>query len=185
MRVAISESAGLALDLKMFSADAASAAAPAGLLNGVVPITASTGGGTAAIAADIAALISALSSNSAGAAPVIIAAVSQATSLKLFAGPRFDLQILPSTVLAKGTVIALEPSSFISGFVSPPHFSTATGTATVHEEDTTPAPIVGPAGTATPVRSFFQTDVIGLKMVLRSAWAMRAKHIAVIQNATW
>jgi hypothetical protein len=184
VRVAISESAGLALDQKMFSNDVGTAAAPAGLLYNVTPLTAATGGGATAMAIDIAALISALGANGAGAAPVIIAAVAQATSLKLFAGPRFDIPILPSAVLAK-TVIAVEPSSFISGFASQPDFSTSSGSAVVHEEDTSPAPIVGSSGTAAPVRSFFQTDVIGLKCILRGAWALRAKHVAVVNNTTW
>jgi hypothetical protein len=184
VRVTISESTGLALDQKMFSADAASAAAPAGLLNGVTPLTAATGGGQAALVSDVSKLISALGIAGAGLAPLLVAAVPQAISLKLFAGPQFDIPILASASLPAGTVIALEPSSFISGFVSPPDFSTSTGAAT-HEEDTAPAPIVGSSGTAAPVRSFFQTDVTGLKMLLRAAWALRAKHLAFVQGTTW
>ena len=185
VKVAIGEATGLALDAKIFSADAASAAAPAGLLNGVVPIAAATGGGTTAMAADIAALIAALGANGAGASPVLVVAVPQATTLKLLAGPKFDLPILASASLPSGTVIAIEPSSFISGFTSPPDFSTSSGSATVHEEDTNVLPIVGPGGTASPVMSFFQHDVIGLKMLLRGAFCMRAKHIAVVNNTTW
>ena len=185
VKVAIGEATGLALDAKIFSADAASAAAPAGLLNSVVPITAATGGGTTAMVSDISALVSALGANGAGANPIIVAAVHQATTLKLLAGPKFDLPILASASLPSGTVIALEPSSFISGFTSPPDFSTSAGSATVHEEDTNALPIVGPGGTASPVMSFFQHDVVGLKMLLRGAFCMRAKHIAVVNTTSW
>ena len=99
VKVAIGESDGLALDAKMFSADAASAAAPAGLLYGVVPIAAATGGGTTAMVGDISTLIAALGANGAGAHPIIVAAVAQATSLKLLAGPQFDIPILAAASL--------------------------------------------------------------------------------------
>jgi hypothetical protein len=184
VKVAISESTGLALDAKMFSADAPTVAGPAGLLYNVAPITPAPGGGVAAMAADISALMKALGANGAGANPIIVAAVAQTTSLKLFAGPKFDISILAAAALPANTIIALEPSSFVSGFTSTPEFSTSTGAA-MHEEDTTPAPIVGPAGTAAPVTSLFQTDAIGLKMILRAAFAMRGAHIAWIQNTSW
>ena len=49
--------------------------------------------------------------------------------------------ILTSAALAAGTVVAVEQSSFVSGFDGLPEFSTSRG-ASVHMEDTTPHDIV-------------------------------------------
>jgi hypothetical protein len=61
--------------------------------------------------------------------------------------------------------------------------------ATVHEEDTTPLPIVGPGGTpvtANPVRSLWQTDSLGLRLILNMNWALRRTGmVAVINGVTW
>jgi hypothetical protein len=48
-------------------------------------------------------------------------------------------------------------------------------------EDTSPADFP-----ATPTKSLFQLDLIGLKMNLDAAWGMRAaNHAAWLQGATW
>jgi hypothetical protein len=184
VRAAISEATGLALDAKMFSTDPSSSSAPGGLLYNVTPIAAATGGGLAAMTSDISALMNALATNGGGASPMLIAAVSQATTIKLFAGPRFDIPILSSSVLPTGTVVVVEPASFISAFSPIPEFSFSSGT-TVHEEDTMPLPLVAGGTAASPTRSLFQTDAISLRMILRAAFAMRAKHAQWIQNTTW
>ena len=64
---------------------------------------------------------------------------------------------------------------------------------TVHQEDTTPLPIVG--GTvqppvigsiAAPVRSFWQTDTTGVRMFWDVGWAKRrAAAVAVVVGVTW
>ena len=61
------ENVAAALDLAYFSDTAASAAAHAGLLAGVTPLTASTAGGVAAAQSDLAALASAVSGREAPA----------------------------------------------------------------------------------------------------------------------
>jgi hypothetical protein len=55
-----------------------------------------------------------------------------------------------------------------------PRIQTGTQGA-IHMEDTNPAPIVDDDGTpAAPTRSLWQSDSIGLRMILQIAWAMRA-----------
>ena len=61
--------------------------------------------------------------------------------------------------------------------------------ATLHMEDTSPTAI-GTAGSpnvvAAPVRSLFQTDVTGIKMVLPVTWAMRrAGQISMLDTVAW
>jgi hypothetical protein len=182
VRQSLSEATGLALDLQMFSSDPGDATKPPGLLAGTAPIAATAGGGAAAMLTDLNNLFAALASHGGGKTAIIAAAVPQALALKLSVGPRFDVDIVASTALASGTVVALELASFVSGFGSAPEF-TASKVGSVHMEDTTPSSnLTG----AVPVRSLFQTDAIGLKMTLSAGWGLRASgHAQFVTGATW
>lgn len=187
-RQILGEAAALALDAAVFSSTAASSIRPAGILNGVTPITPTAGGGQAALATDIGNIFEALASAGAGVDVVLIANPGQAASLKIWAGPKFDYPVLASAALAPGTVIALEAGSFVSGFSSEPEFESSTETV-LHMEDTTPLPLgsVGSPNTiAAPTRSLWQTDCIALRMILRCGWGVRAPgHVQVINSVTW
>jgi len=186
LRATLGEATGLALDLAMFSTFVGDATKPPGLFAGVSPIAATTGGGTAAMAADIGNLFAALAANSGGKTAVIIAALPQAVKLKLTAGPKFDYDIIASTALPTGTVAVLEIASFVSGFGSTAEFNT-TKVGALHMEDTIPADIVSTGGTvAAPVKSLYQTDAIGLKTTLWATWGLRAAgHCQFLTGATW
>ena len=186
VRATLGEAVGLALDAQMFSSTTGDATKPPGLFAGVSPIAATTGGGTAAMVADIGNLFAALAANSGGKTAVIIAALPQAVKLKLTAGPKFDYDIIASTALPTGTVAVLEIASFVSGFGSTAEFNT-TKVGALHMEDTTPADIVSAGGTvAAPVKSLYQIDAIGLKTTLWATWGLRAAgHAQWIQGVTW
>jgi hypothetical protein len=180
VRATLSEGTGLALDLAMFSTFAGDATRPPGLFVGT-PLTPTAGGGEAAMLGDLGNLFAALATNGAGKTAVIIAALSQAVTLMTNVGPKFTFPIVASTALPKGTVAVLEVASFVSGFGSTAEFSVSKA-GVVHMEDTTPTDITG----ATPVKSLFQLDLIGLKTTLRAAWGMRAaNHVAWLTGATW
>jgi hypothetical protein len=182
-RALLSEASALALDAALFSTNGDDGNHPAGILNGVAALAPTTGGGFNALVGDIKALIAALAASGGGLHPIIIASPPQATALKIWAGPHFDIPVLPSAALAAGTIVAVEALSFASGFGSVPEFSTSKVTV-LHMEDTSPSDIV--SGTAaTPVKSTFQTDTVALKMVLWASWGMRAPHVAWLQNVTW
>jgi len=190
VRQTLGEATGLALDLQMWSANAASAAAPAGLFAGVAPITptAISGSTTPAEAAtsDLGKLFGALANVGGGKTAVIVAAMPQALRLKMITGPNFDYDIIASTSLAAGTVAVIEVASVVSGFGSTAKFTTGPYTA-VHMEDTSPQDITGGTPSpAVPVKSMFQIDAIALKTTLWGAWGLRAAgHAQWIQNATW
>jgi hypothetical protein len=180
-RALIQEASALALDKALFGTQADDGVTPGGILAGVAPITGVAGGGMNALEGDIKALVSALVAAGAGREPVIVTNPMQATTIKLVAGPKFDIPVLETNSIAAGTVIMVEPSSFVSAFGATPEFETGNAPA-FHYEDTAPAdPIMG----GTPVRSLFQTDSIALRMTLKAAWGMRAPHIAVVNGATW
>ena len=186
MRQTLSEASGLALDAQMFSATAGDASKPAGLLAGVAPLTPTSGGGVAARDGDLKNLFTALAAQGAGKTAVIVAAMPQAVTLKATLGPKWDIDIIASTVLAAGTVVALEIGSFVSGFSAVPTFRVSNVSA-YHAEDTSPQQITGGTPSpAVPVRSMFQTDSIGLYMDIWGSWGLRAPaHAAWISGATW
>jgi hypothetical protein len=182
VRQSMGEAAGLALDARLFSATAADSAGPPGLFVGVTPITAATGGGSAAMITDIGKLFAALADNAAGKTAVIVAAMSQATTLKMTVGPQFDVPIVGSTALPTGTVAAIEVGSFVSGFNPVPEFR-ASDQSSFHFDDTAPAdPVMG----GQPVKSMFQIDALALKMDLWAAWGLRAAgHVQFVSGVSW
>jgi hypothetical protein len=187
MKQMLGEAAALSLDSAILSSTAAVPdVRPAGILAGLTPITATAGGGTDAMTADLQKLVAALATAGGGTDQVIIAAPQQALALKLTAGAKFNAPVLASAVLAAGTVIAIEPSSFVSTVDATPEFNTSSESA-IHE-DTAPVSIGTPGSpnaTASPTRSLFQTDCTAIRMILRIGWAMRAAHVAHVTGATW
>jgi hypothetical protein len=184
-RALISEATSLALDKALFGTQVDDGVTPGGILAGVTPITGVAGGGLNALEGDLKALTAALVAAGAGANPVLICNPTQAMTLKLVCGPKFDLPILQSNSIPAGTVILVEASSFVSAFGDVPEFETSRF-ATLHYEDTAPTDITGGSPSpAVPVRALMQTDSIALKMRLFASWGMRAPHVAVVNGATW
>jgi hypothetical protein len=183
--MAIREASAALLDQAVFSTTTGSLTQPDGILAGATTVAPSSATAVWAISADIGALVEALANAGAGLEPVIVAAPAQATVLKMWRQEE-NFDIFASLALPSGTVVAVERSSFVSGFDGLPRFSTADA-VTVHMEDTAPKDIVGTTGAvATPVKSFFQVDVFGLKMILQASWVIRnPAHVAIVENVTW
>jgi hypothetical protein len=186
VRQTLGEASGLALDLAMFSSFAGDATRPPGLFAGVTPLTPTTGGGESAMLGDVQQLFAALAAAGGGLNAVIVAAAGQAAALKMVVGPQFDTPILASTALAAGTVGVIEAASFVSGFSSAPEFSVSK-VSVLHFEDTAPTDITGGTPSpATPVKSLWQMDALGLRMTLSAAFGMRAAgHAQVITATSW
>ena len=197
IRVAMGEAAAKAFDAAVFSTTAASALRPAGLLNGVTPITATAGGGYAAMLADIKALVAAIVTAGGGATIMFFAHPVQAVTIGLTtgtigseAGPRggFNLTVVPTPALAAGTIVAVEAGAIASGYSGVPEI-TASGDTVVHMEDTSPLAI-GTTGTrnvvAAPTLSAYQASLMVLKLILRCSWTTRAPGmVQVVNSATW
>ncbi|GAA3887390.1 hypothetical protein GCM10022276_03070 [Sphingomonas limnosediminicola] len=183
----VNDSVALALDTKMFSADTASATAPAGLFNGISATAGTAGGGQGAMATDLKALTAAVAAAGGGGKIVIVAAPAQAMTLQLLAGSGFKTPVIVVPSLASGTVAVLDANAFASGFGAAPEITFAPD-ATAHFEDTSPQQI-GTAGSpnivAAPVRSAFQGDFKVLRCILRVGYAMRIPALAYTTTATW
>jgi HK97 family phage major capsid protein/HK97 family phage prohead protease len=205
IRDAIRDDTAVALDAVLLDATAASAIRPAGLRNGV-SVTAASAAADAfdALVADIKALTAALVTATSGnlRSPVWIMNPGQvlAISLTQNAGGDFpfDAEISRSAlrgypVISSGTVTAeqvilVDAADFVSVTGDEPEFNVS-DTATIHMEDTTPLAIstVGSPNTvAAPVRSLWQTDTIGIRMILPMNWALRRTGVlAWTESVNW
>ena len=204
LRQAISEDTALAIDTVLMDNTAASTTRPAGLKNGVTGLTATSGGGFAALVGDMKALVGALITGSNGnlRSPVFIMNPVQALAISLTqnAGGDFPFAaemsrgflqgypVLQSSTVTAGTVFLVDAADFFSASGDEPRFDVS-DQATLHMEDTSPTAI-GTAGTpnvvAAPVRSLWQTDTIGLRMIMDLNWAMRRTGtVAFVTSVTW
>ena len=188
----------ITLDSTLLGAGAGSATNPAGLLNGVSTLTATAGGGAAAFLGDIRKLRAPFDSANAGSGLMLLMNPAQAEGLALTAGPDGTLgfaadilaryRVATSTAIPVGRVIMIRAADFASATGDVPEFELSND-ATVHMEDSAPLQISA-AGTpnvvAAPVRSFFQTGVSGLRMLMDVSWTMRRPGmVQFIDSVTW
>jgi len=175
------ENTAMSLDAALFSTASANTSRPAGILAGVAALTAATGGGEAAMMADLAALAEAISG--ATASLVFAANPAQANAIRLFRGTTFppEVQVWSSIAIPAGTVIALDPAAFCSGFGSVP--DEISSTVAMLQMNTAPPdnPLAGPT-----TQSLWQVDCIATMLKLRCAWTWRVDNaVAWVQGASW
>ena len=204
IRQAMSDDTQMALDAYLIDNVAASTGVrPAGLLNGVTPITASAATPpAAAMVADLKALVGALIAAGGGRNVAIIINPAQALSMGtvttttgdfLFnnaqeAGSKFNARVIVSASCPAGRVIAVDAADFATAQGDAPRFAVSTD-ATLHEEDTTPLAL-GTTGSpnvvAAPMRSLFQTDAVAVRMSMYVTWGMRRTGmVQTIASVIW
>jgi HK97 family phage major capsid protein/HK97 family phage prohead protease len=199
VRQAILEDTAVILDAALLDNVAASTARPAGLLNGVTAVANGYGGGDfQAVMADFGALLAPFYAANAANGITVLMNPAQALKLAMMPGPgdgrfgwfsdvRNRLTILESTHVPANRLIALRNTDFATALGDAPEFDISEQ-ATVHMEDTTPLEIVSGTGptTADPVRSFFQTATIGVRMMMDVSWAMRRSGMVQwIDTTSW
>ncbi len=198
VRQAILEDTAVILDSAIIDNAAASTARPAGLLNGVSAVASGYGGGDyQAVIADFAALLAPFYAANAADNITVLMNPIQGLKLAMMPGPdgtfgwferlRQRLNIVESTTVPAGRLIALRNSDFATALGDAPEFDVSEQ-ATVHMEDTAPLEIVSGTGptTADPVRSFFQTATIGVRMLMDVSWKMRrAGMVQWIDTTSW
>lgn len=185
VRQAILEDTAAILDAALLDATAASTARPAGLLNGVSAAASGYGGGDwQAVVEDFKALMAPFVAANAADNITVVMNPTQALAISLMAGGdgKFGwfsevekrVTIVESTYATANRLVALRNSDFATALGDAPEFDVSEQ-ATVHMEDTTPLEIVSGTGptTADPVRSFFQTATIGVRMLMDVSWKMR------------
>jgi HK97 family phage major capsid protein/HK97 family phage prohead protease len=203
LRNAIQEDTAVAIDSVLLDSTAASTIRPAGLRNGITTAAGTAGGGIAAVVADLKGMLGTLNTATNGNLRSLVFLMNPAQAIALAltqnAGGDFPFaqeinqnrfqgyDVIQSTTVPTGVVIALDAADFFSATGDDPRFEVS-DQATLHMEDTTPLAI-GTAGApntvAAPVQSMFQTDSLALRMILPMNWAMR-RAVAVERTAvTW
>jgi len=201
VRDAIIRRTGLMLDTLLIdnvAGGGSGSTRPAGLINGVSAITATAGGGYAAILGDLRALTAPFYNVNAGERLVMLINPAQALGLMMTPGPgntgfnwteQFTnrLTIIESTVVPAGTVYMIDAADFVS-VMGTPEFMVSEE-ATLHIEDTAPANISTtgtPNVVAAPVESMYQTNQLALRLILPTTWAMRRTGmVQYIAGVTW
>lgn len=188
------------IDTLLIDTTAGSTTRPAGLLNGIAALTASTAGGWQAIMEDIDTLAAPFDTAKAGRSLVLLMNRREARKLNFVPGPDdrlgsmrqllADSGITPisSVNVPAGRLIMIDAADFATAAGDQPEFDVSEQ-AVIHAEDTSPQQI-GTAGTpnavAAPVISMFQTASIALRMLLDVTWAMRRSGMVQwIDGADW
>jgi Phage capsid family len=178
------ESAGPTVDLALFSTNAASATAPAGLLYNIVALTPAASGPTKGeiLTDDVQKLASALGPVSGNGGIVLVASPDAAAALVLRLPAAVEWPILTSASLAPRTVIAVAANAVVSAVEGAPTID-ARGEVAIAMAD--PALPIGDAG-STYVGSTFQTDEIALRLRWQISWALRdARGLSWMTNVNW
>jgi HK97 family phage prohead protease len=210
LRNAIQEDTAITLDNVLIDDDDADAIRPAGLLSttaipigsGAVAVAPSGTAGFAGIVADLQALTGALLTATMGNIRdmVLLMNPMQTLSISLAAMPGVSAfpfmadiaanrlltyPILKSGTVPPGTIIAVDAADFVVVGGEAPRFEVS-DQATLHMEDTDPQAITGGTPSpAVPVRSLWQTDSLGLRLILPINWCMRRDGmVAGMENIT-
>jgi hypothetical protein len=187
VRMVMTDSLGAALDTALFSNIAGDATRPPGLLVGVTPISAATGGGSAAMLTDISKLVAAVSPTC-GMDIVFITDPGTVVKIALAAAPGFDLLGLPvlaSNAVIAGTIICIGLPVLVSAFSDTPRIDASRDVESSVSMDTAPpTDIAGGGGTV--IKSSYQTDTVAIRFISDVAWAVRTPSaVAVVNSITW
>jgi hypothetical protein len=172
-------SAGLALDAVLFGSAAASAAAPAGLRNGIAASPPSANADPYfAFFEDINTLISAVGQVGGRGPFYVIGSAGMVAGVFLRAGQ--NAIIVPLMTSAAGSDLIAVAAKAIAAALSPtPDMETANTGALVM--DTAP----GAAGSMGPERSLYQTDSLAIKMRWPVSWVLRDPRGVAWLTPTW
>jgi hypothetical protein len=173
-----------AMDATVFDASAGTALRPAGLRNAVVALSAATGGGAAALIADLASIAAAVGDAGLNSESLMFFAhPGQAYAARGLLTP-FPFTIVGTSAIAKGTLVGIVPDAIASAVTEVAVEARDVGT--LHMESATPAQLVSGGVTASPVRQLWQTETIGIKIRARLAWAaIDPAAVQVISSVSW
>lgn len=176
-------SAGVALDAALFGSGAATAAAPAGLRNGIAALTPSaTTDAFEAVFEDVASLINAVAPVGGAGPYVLIASAGRAIMMRARFLPNDGLIILASGVVGND-LLCVAPMAVVAALDPEPEIET-NDAATLHMNDA-PLAIVNGGAPAAPARGLFQTDSLALKLRQAITWALRDNRAISWLTPTW
>ncbi|WP_369725153.1 hypothetical protein AB8Z38_11570 [Bradyrhizobium sp. LLZ17] len=185
---ALATSAEQSMDALLLSAAAATAAAPAGILEGVAAIPSAGTSGAEGIANDLALLAESIASNGIGADEmIVITTPALATKLRCLVSLKFSNEVLSSSSIPAGEVIAVAAGGLVTGYDGGVTIEVSEE-PTLHFEDAAPTDISipgAPAAVAAPTISIWQTDSLAVKVRGWCAWAVHPGAVAYVTGAAW
>ena len=205
IREAILHDTAVALDSVLLDANASTVIRPAGLRNGatIVPPTAAGAAPVIALMGDLKAMFAALQAITYDniRSPLWITTPQLKTSASFVytttgdtvfraevnGGMLNGVPIVTSTSVPTNTLMLLDAADFASVTESAPRFDVS-DQAVLHMEDTTPLAIASgsPGTVASPTRSLWQTDTIGVRMIMMANWIYRRPGmVATMTTPTW
>jgi HK97 family phage prohead protease/HK97 family phage major capsid protein len=204
IRNAMQEDTAVSLDSVLLDATSATTTRPAGIKAGVAGLTATAGGGFTALVGDLKQLTNALITGSNGnlRRPVWLMNPAQQLSISVTqnAGGDFpfaaeinnnrftNYPVIVSGNITAGQVFLLDAADFAVIEGGAPRFDLNDSAVLVYD-DTAPA-AVGTTGSpnvaGAPARSLWQTDSIGIRMIMDVNWGfVRSGTIAWTSAVTW
>jgi hypothetical protein len=206
LRQAVVEDTAIALDTVLLDNNVATAVRPPGLRSYGAGLTAASTAGAqfANFVADYKSLYAALltATNGNVRRPTLLLNPTQSLAISLIQPPAAAAPLFPFIEMIDGgrvlKAMLIESATVPVGMailVDAADFTTAgeegirmdiSDQATLHFEDTTPQDIVGATGTvAFPVKSLWQTDSLGLRMIMMVNWVMRRPIVAWMTGVQW
>jgi hypothetical protein len=174
-------SAALALDAVLFDSNAATAARPAGLRNGISTTTPSSATDLfEAFTQDMAALLGAVGAVGGDGPYCIVANPGRALSMRVRLRGADQPVAIYGTPAVGNDVIAIAAAALVSAFSPQPEIDAANA-ATLVMDDTSP---VTP-DTTQPTKSLFQTATIAVKMRWSVTWALRDPRAVAWLTPIW
>jgi hypothetical protein len=177
LRTRLRESTSVALDSVLLDDQPATDVRPAGLLNGAAQVTT-----TGRVIEDLQVLGEELFTlaNHHVRIPALIMNTAQAFAARLQLAHEF-MPLIGSASLEAGTVIMVDAADFACAGGLVPRFDISREAA-LHFEDETPEHLHG----GSPVRSLWQEETLGLRMVLYVDWLLRRPGmVAFMRNVHW
>jgi hypothetical protein len=186
VRQTATECIAVDVDEAMFGTDIGTDARPPGLRYAVAATAATAGGTNEAMIADLSAL-AAVVAPVGGLNIAFVAAPGEAVKIALRA-PQFRFPVFATGALPTGTVMVIAIPALAVAVDPLPRFEISKESV-IHAEDTTPLAIStegAPATVAAPSRSLWQTDCVGVRLIMQVAWGLRvAGAVAWTENVTW
>ena len=180
----LADVANRGIDTAAFGTGAADTVKPAGLLHNVTPIAAATAG-VDAMTNDLGNLAGAIGATGIDASNVVyVAGPREAQIIKAKVGAKFNSTVLMTLGLPAKSVAAFAPEGVFSGYQDAPMIETRKSAA-YHFDDTTPLDISTGTTVAAPVKSLFQSGLIGIKVRANCAWAVATGAAQVIAAVNW
>jgi hypothetical protein len=180
---ALSRSTGLALDAVFFGSAAATAAAPAGILNGVAPLTASTNTDSyGGFAEDVSALINAVSAVGGKGPYLFIGSPGRITTMRMHYATGenpIDYDVIMSNAVGNNLVV-IAPKALSAVIDANPTIETSNAATLVM--DTAPGT---PGQTGYSEKEMWQTDSLAIKVRWPVTWAVRNLAAVAYLTPLW